>query len=159
MQMSFKTSGGGSLAETVLCPRCRRYFVREQKDQELCLMCVSAEEEAALAKLRAFAKANPGANIGKLVSGTGIPLVTVIKMTQSGRLKVEEITQSMSNCIRCGRPTSRSTMCDECRQKLRSELTVQQASSGTSPGQVGDVLSRIRPTSPMTGIPPRLGKQ
>ncbi len=102
------------------CPRCGRLYVKNIMD--LCQPCIKElehEYETCVNYLREFR----GTTIQELSDATEISIKEITRFIREGRISIANAPNMMYPCEVCGTLIRDGHMCDNCRNRLRKDLT------------------------------------
>lgn len=102
------------------CPRCGRLYVKNIMD--LCQPCIKElehEYEICVNYLREFR----GTTIQELSDATEISIKEITRFIREGRISIANAPNMMYPCEVCGTLIRDGHMCDNCRNRLRKDLT------------------------------------
>ncbi|MCC6152615.1 MAG: hypothetical protein IT367_02595 [Candidatus Hydrogenedentes bacterium] len=136
------------------CSKCKKLFQKVRKS--ICPAC-EAEEEDSYEVVRAYLSEHPGVNAEQVAEGTGVPIETVLRFIEEGRV---EAAGAVSNvrCGQCGKPAISPTkrLCEACLAKLNVQLAKQQSKIRLPEKKdvdVGKALNTFRVPMKNPGIP------
>lgn len=111
------------MAELMNCPNCGGLFVKTNL-RDVCEKCYK-EEQIAFETVYTFIrkKENRTATIFETSEGTGVDEELIIKFIKSGRLRLAQFPNLGYPCQKCRTIIREGNLCDECVNKLRSELS------------------------------------
>ena len=99
------------------CKECGKLYV--ENPAGICPECYRALEEQE-AKVAAYLRDNKRASIGEVNEATGVPEKVILKMIKKGRI-IGDIRLEYP-CETCGKPISEGRVCNECGQRVLSQL-------------------------------------
>ncbi|NUM55712.1 MAG: hypothetical protein HUU46_18890 [Candidatus Hydrogenedentes bacterium] len=107
------------------CRSCKKLFEKVRKS--ICPACEAAEE-VHYETVRAFLAENPGVNAERVAEGTAVPIETVLRFIQEGRVEAFGIGSTIP-CGQCGEPAISPTkrLCKSCLGKLEAQIQQQQS--------------------------------
>jgi len=106
--------------DLVHCQRCRRVFVRVNKN--ICPRCLQEIEQEFL-RCHDFLRDHPGATVMEIHEGTGVSVKQIEEFVKEGRFLVSRGEHLESSCERCGRRIRSGRYCDQCYHELFRELS------------------------------------
>lgn len=104
------------------CPNCDKLFVLNAF-RDVCDDCFK-EEEKQFETVYGFIRKreNRTANLLEVVEGTGVPEKQILKFIKKGRIQLSRFPGLGYPCEKCGNPIKQGKLCDNCTNKLRSQL-------------------------------------
>ena len=99
------------------CKECGKLYV--ENPAGICPECYRALEEQE-AKVAAYLRNNQRASIAEVNEATGVPEKVILKMIKKGRI-IGDIRLDYP-CETCGKPISEGRVCNECGQRVLSQL-------------------------------------
>lgn len=107
------------------CSSCKKLFQKVRKS--ICPAC-EAQEEGHYETVRAFLCENPGHNAEQVSEATGVPIDTVLRFIEDGRVEAQGAGSNVM-CGKCGKPAISPTkrLCQSCLEKLNAQLAQQQS--------------------------------
>ncbi|MDQ0192190.1 TIGR03826 family flagellar region protein [Paenibacillus wynnii] len=102
------------------CPRCGRLYLKNV--MEMCQVCVK-ELEYQYEICVKYLRENKGTNIQELSDATEISIKEITRFIREGRISIANAPNMMYPCEVCGTLIREGHMCDNCRTRLRKDLT------------------------------------
>lgn len=102
------------------CPRCGRLFVKNPMG--ICQPCIKELEHQYEICVN-YLREHRGTNIQELSDATGISIREITRFIREGRISIANAPNMMYPCEVCGTLIRESHMCDNCRNRLRKDLT------------------------------------
>jgi flagellar operon protein (TIGR03826 family) len=126
------------------CKRCGKIYSYDGFD--FCLKC-RREDEEDFKKVKAYLDEYPGANIAEVEEKTEVSSKKVIQFLKQGRLEIEDETNVILTCERCGASIKTGRFCDKCKAEMEREFR-QSLGGGRDPKDLsnGKMKERIQIT-------------
>jgi flagellar operon protein (TIGR03826 family) len=102
------------------CPRCGRLYVKNILN--LCQPCIK-ELEHEYETCVIYLRENRGTTIQELSDATEISIKEITRFIREGRISIANAPNMMYPCEVCGTLIRDGHMCDNCRNRLRKDLT------------------------------------
>ncbi|ASA26525.1 TIGR03826 family flagellar region protein [Paenibacillus donghaensis] len=102
------------------CPRCGRLYVKNIMD--LCQPCIKDLEHEYEICVN-YLRENRGTNIQELSDATDISIKEITRFIREGRISIANAPNMMYPCEVCGTLIRDGHMCDNCRSRLRKDLS------------------------------------
>ena len=102
------------------CTNCDQIFAAA-KGQKICPDCL-AEEEAKFQRVKDYLWDHPGATIPQVSDDTDVGEAIIKKFVREGRLIELQGSNIKVDCENCGKPISQGRFCDECSNKIATDI-------------------------------------
>jgi len=102
------------------CPRCGRLYVKNV--MEICHVCVKELEHEYETCVK-YLRENRGITIQELSDATEISIKEITRFIREGRISIANAPNMMYPCEVCGNLIREGHMCDNCRTRLRKDLS------------------------------------
>ncbi|WP_379138065.1 TIGR03826 family flagellar region protein [Paenibacillus sp. sgz500958] len=102
------------------CPRCGRLYVKNVLD--LCQTCVRELEKQYEVCVK-YLRENRGTSIQELSDATEISIKEITRFIREGRISIANAPNMMYPCEVCGTLIREGHMCDNCRTRLRKDIS------------------------------------
>ncbi|MDI6785644.1 MAG: MerR family transcriptional regulator [bacterium] len=100
------------------CTKCKKLFV--SIGRSICPECVEKEREE-FDVVRKYLSENPHSTVSQVAVATGVTENTIINLVKKGSLVTNEAI-IVYGCEICGRPIHSGKVCNNCKEKLTTEL-------------------------------------
>lgn len=101
------------------CSRCGQIYAYDGFN--ICIRC-RQEDEKDFKKVKEYLDEYPGSNIAQVEEGTGVSSKKIIEFLRQGRLEVEDETNILLTCERCGKSIKTGRFCDKCKLEMEREF-------------------------------------
>lgn len=100
------------------CSKCRKLFI--SIGRSICPACVEKERDEFDA-VRKYLSENPHSTASQIAEATGVSEEAIIGLVKKGSLVTNE-AMIVYGCEICGRPIHSGKVCNNCKEKLTTEL-------------------------------------
>ncbi|SFM23863.1 flagellar operon protein TIGR03826 [Gracilibacillus orientalis] len=113
------------MGELANCARCNKVFVKITKS--ICPDCVKDDEKQFQIVYDFLKKReNRQATIPEIVEATGVKEDIILQFVKDNRLRSSQFPNLSYPCQRCGDPIASGKICENCTNKISSDLRYQQ---------------------------------
>ncbi|MBB6453632.1 flagellar operon protein (TIGR03826 family) [Salirhabdus euzebyi] len=113
------------MGELANCPTCGALFVKGV--QSVCQKCYK-EEEKAFETVHGYIrkKENRTATVPEVSETTGVEERLIMKFVKERRLHTTHFPNLTYGCERCGEPIGEGKICNNCKDELRADLSLEE---------------------------------
>jgi flagellar operon protein (TIGR03826 family) len=112
------------MGDLMNCPQCGKLYVKRIRNT--CDACYLEEEEQYDKVYRFIRKSeNRNATIVEVSDATSVPENRIIYFIHQGRIRVKGFPNFTYPCDGCQKPINDGRLCQKCKDKLKSELTIE----------------------------------
>lgn len=120
------------------CSRCGQIYAYD--GFKVCLKCRRKDEED-FKKVKEYLDEYPGATISEVTEETEVDSKKIIEFLRQGRLEIEDETNVLLPCERCGASIKTGRFCEKCTVEMEREFK-QSIGGGKDPKTIGDGRAR-----------------
>ena len=124
------------------CNRCGKIYAYDGFN--ICIQC-RREDENDFKKIKKYIDQNPGAAISEVSEETEVDTRKIISFLRQGRLEIEDESNIILPCEKCGKPIKTGRFCEKCTTDMQREFK-QSIGGGKDPRtmQTGRATEKIR---------------
>jgi flagellar operon protein (TIGR03826 family) len=112
------------MGDLLNCPQCGKLFVKNIRKH--CDVCYREEEKQYDSVYRYLRKSeNRNATLLDVSEGTKVAESKIIYFIHQGRIRVKGFPNFTYPCDGCHKPINDGRLCQECKDKLKSELSIE----------------------------------